>query len=141
MLNQVSLMGRLVRNPETRYIQSSDSSVTRFTIAVERNYKAQNEDKPKADFINCTAWNKKGEIIAKYFPKGSMIAITGSIETGSYLDNETGKTVYTTEIRVSEAYFTGEKREQSQPPTAGTPVDNDGFMNVPDGIDEELPFN
>ncbi|MBQ9700113.1 MAG: single-stranded DNA-binding protein [Lachnospiraceae bacterium] len=138
MLNQVSLMGRLVRNPETRYLQSSDSSVTRFTIAVERNYKAQNEDKPKADFINCTAWNKKGEFIAKYFPKGSMIAITGSIETGSYLDNDTGKTVYTTEVRVSEAYFTGEKREQQ---TGSSHADSDGFMNVPDGIDEELPFN
>ena len=137
MLNQVQLMGRLTRDPETRYIQSSDSSVTRFSIAVERNYKAPNEENAKADFINCIAWNKKGEFIAKYFPKGSMIAVTGNIETGSYLDNETGKRVYTTEVRVNEAYFTGEKREAA----GSSPTDSDGFMNIPEGIDEELPFN
>lgn len=137
MLNQATIMGRLTRDPETRYLQGSDSSVTRFTVAVERNYKAPNEEQPKADFINCTAWNKKGEFISKYFRKGSMIAVTGSIETGSYLDNK-GDRVYTTEIRVAEAHFTGEKREQQ---AGSSPVDNDGFMNVPDGIDEELPFN
>lgn len=137
MLNQVQLMGRLTRDPETRYIQSSDSSVTRFTIAVERNYKAPNEESPKADFINCIAWNKKGEFIGKYFSKGNMIAVVGNIETGSYLDNDTGKRVYTTEVRVSEAYFTGEKREAA----GSSPTDNDGFMNIPEGIDEELPFS
>lgn len=136
MLNQVQLMGRLTRDPETRYLQSNDSSVTRFTLAVERNYKDPNEESPKADFINCVAWNKKGEFIAKYFPKGSMIAITGSIETGSYIDNETGKRVNTSEVRVAEAFFTGEKRA-----TGSSPTDNDGFMNIPDGIDEDLPFN
>lgn len=138
MLNQVTIMGRLTRDPETRYLQGSDSSVTRFTVAVERNYKAPNEEQPKTDFINCTAWNKKGEFISKYFGRGSMIAVTGSIETGSYLDNETGKRVYTTEVRVSEAHFTGEKREQQ---AGSSPVDGEGFMNIPEGIDEELPFN
>lgn len=138
MLNQVTLMGRLTRDPETRYLQDSDSSVTRFTLAVERNYKAPNEEQPKADFINCIAWNKKGEFISKYFGRGSMIAVVGNIETGSYLDSETGKRVYTTEVRVAEAHFTGEKREQQ---AGSSPVDNDGFMNIPDGIDEELPFD
>lgn len=137
MLNQSVLMGRLTKDPETRFLQGSNSSVTRFTIAVERDYKAANEEKPKTDFINCTAWNKTGEFVAKYFPKGSMIAVWGSIETDDYIDNNTGKKVYTTGVRVDRAYFTGEKRANgSSPDTSG-----DGFMNMPDGIDEELPFN
>lgn len=137
MLNQSVLMGHITKDPETRFLQGTNSSVTRFTIAVERDYKAAGEEKPKTDFINCVAWNKTGEFVAKYFPKGSMIAVWGSIETGSYTDNETGKKVYTTEIRVDRAYFTGEKRASgSSPDTSG-----DGFMNIPDGIDEELPFN
>ena len=140
MLNQSTLMGRITKDPETRFLQGSNSSVTRFTIAVERDYKAQGEERPKTDFISCVAWNKTGEFIAKYFPKGSMISVIGSIETGDYLDRETGKKVYTTDIRVDKAYFTGEKR------AAGSSPDNnmagsDGFMNVPDGIDEELPFS
>lgn len=134
MLNQSILMGRITRDPETRFLQGSNSSVTRFTIAVERDYKAAGEEKPKTDFINCTAWNKTGEFITKYFPKGSMIAVMGSIETGSYTDNETGKKVYTTEVKVDRAYFTGEKRNSS-PDTSG-----DGFMSIPDNMDD-FPFN
>lgn len=141
MLNQSILMGRLVRDPETTFIQSGNSSVTRFTIAVERDYKAAGEERPKTDFITCTAWNKTGEFIAKYFKKGSMIAITGSIETGSYTNKE-GVKVYTTEVRVSKATFTGERRdtgtsEEQTPPT----YTGDGFMNIPDGIEEDLPWN
>lgn len=138
MLNQSNLMGRLTKAPETRFLQGTNASVTRFTIAVERDYKAQNEERPKTDFINCVAWNKTGEFIEKYFSKGSMIAITGSIETGSYTDNETGKKVYTTEVRVDRVYFTGEKRDNGSSPVSDS---GDGFMNIPDGIDEELPFN
>ena len=133
-LNQVILMGRLTKAPETRFLQGSNASVTRFTRAVERDYKAQGEEKPKTDFISCVAWNKTGEFIEKYFPKGSMIAIIGSIETGSYTDSETGKTVYTTEVKVSKASFTGEKRNASA--SIG-----DDFMSIPDGIDENLPFD
>lgn len=140
MLNQVVLMGRLTRDPETRFIQNSNNSVTRFNIAVDRDYKAANEDKPKTDFINCLAWNKTGEFISKYFKKGSMIAVTGSIETGSYTDRD-GKKVYTTEIYVSKVSFTGEKASGSSTGPVTGPVDSDGFMNIPDGIDEELPFN
>lgn len=133
MLNQVVLMGRLTRDPETRYLQNSDASVTRFNMAVERDYKAAGEENYKTDFLNCVAWNKTGEFVAKNFAKGSMIAVTGSIETGSYIDKETGKTVYTTEIKVNKASFTGERRD--------TGSSNNGFMSIPDGIDEELPFN
>ena len=135
MLNQSILMGRLVRDPETRYIQSSDNSVTKFTLAVERDYKAAGEESPKADFINCIAWNKTGEFIAKYFTKGSMIAVIGSIETDSYT-NKDGVKVYTTAVRVNKASFTGEKMGDKPEPSTG----GEGFMNIPDGIDEELPF-
>ncbi len=135
-LNQIILMGRLTKAPETRYIQgANNSSVTRFTLAVERDYKAQGEESPKADFISCVAWNKTGEFIDKYFSKGSMIAVTGSLETGSYTDRETGKTVYTTDVRVNKVSFTGERRNDTPAASSG-----DGFMNIPDDM-PELPFN
>ena len=141
MLNHIAVMGRLTGDPETWYLQGSNNSVTRFTAAVERNYKAANEEKPKTDFINCVAWNKTGEFIAKHFQKGSMIAVTGSLELGSYTNKE-GVKVYTAEIKVDSAYFTGEKRAEAADSAAPPDVaDGDGFMNVPEGIDEELPFN
>lgn len=141
MLNHIVIMGRMVRESETRYLQGSDNSVTRFTVAVERNYKAANAEKPETDFINCVAWNKTGEFIAKYFPKGSMIAVDGSLELGSYTNRE-GFKVYTAEIKVDSAYFTGEKRTEAADSAAPPDVaDGDGFMTVPEGIDEELPFN
>ena len=136
MLNQIILMGRLTKDPETRFLQGSNSSVTRMTLAVERNYKAAGEEKPKTDFINCVAWNKTGEFIEKYFSKGSMIAITGSLETGSYTDND-GKKVYTTEVKINKVSFTGERREDKPQPSG----DSDDFMNIPDNIEEELPWN
>ena len=142
MLNQVVLMGRITRDPDTRFIQNTNNSVTRFSIAVDRDYKAANEERPRTDFISCIAWNKTGEFISKYFKKGSMIAVTGSIETGSYTDRD-GKKIYTTEIRVNKASFTGEKASgsSSEPDAAPHPApDSDGFMNIPDGIEEELPF-
>ena len=135
MLSHTIMMGRLTRDAETRFLQGSNNSVTRFTLAVERDFKAANEEKPKTDFINCLAWNKTGEFIAKYFSKGSLIAVEGRIETRSYTDKETGKMVYTTELNVSKAFFTGERREE------GSSTGSDGFMNIPDGIDEDLPFN
>lgn len=138
MLNNVIMMGRLVKDAETRYIQGSNSSITRFAIAVERDYKAAGQDKPKTDFFNCSAWNKTGEFVAKFFKKGSMIAITGSMETDSYTDRD-GKKVYTTYVRVTKADFTGERRSQ-EPADAGY-SSGDEFMNIPDGIDDELPFS
>ena len=141
MLNIITIMGRMVRDPETRFLQSSTNSVTRFTVAVERDYKAADEEKPKTDFINCVAWNKTGEFVEKHFRKGSMIAVTGSLELGSYTNKE-GVKVYTAEIKVDSAYFTGEKRAEADGAPPRVPeTDGDGFMNVPEGIDEELPFN
>lgn len=143
MLNHIAAMGRLTGDPETRYLQGSNNSVTRFTAAVERNYKAANEEKPKTDFINCVAWNKIGEFIAKHFRKGDMIAVTGSLELGSYTNKE-GFKVNTAEIKVDSAYFTGGRRAEAADSAAPPNVpeaDGDGFMNVPEGIDEELPFN
>lgn len=142
MLNHIVIMGRLTGDPETRFLQSSTNSVTRFTVAVERNYKAANAEKPETDFINCVAWNKTGEFIEKHFRKGSMIAVTGSLELGSYTNKE-GFKVNTAEVKVDSAYFTGEKRAEAADgaPPRVPETDGDGFMNVPEGIDEELPFN
>lgn len=139
MLNHVIAMGRLTGEPETRCLQGSDSSVTRFNIAVERDYKAAGEERAKSDFINCTAWNKTGEFISKYFKKGSMIAVTGSIETGSYTDKD-GKKVYTTEVKVSKAYFTGERRADASGSSPVNNADGNDFMYIPDGVDD-FPFN
>lgn len=141
MLNHITLMGRLVRDSETRFLQGSNNSVTRFTLAVERDYKAANAEKPETDYINCVAWNKTGEFIEKHFRKGNMIAVTGSLELGSYT-NKDGVKVNTTDVRVSSAYFTGEKRAEADGAPPRVPeTDGDGFMNVPEGIDDELPFN
>ena len=139
MLNEVVLMGRLTRDPETRYLQDGNNSVTRFTLAIDRDYKAAGEEKPKTDFISCIAWNKTGEFINKHFRQGSMIAVTGSIETGSYT-NKDGAKVYTTEVRVNKASFTGEKKDSG---TEGSNLEPspDGFMNIPDGVEDGLPFN
>lgn len=135
MLNQIILMGRLTKEPETKFIQEGTTSVTRFTLAVERDYKAAGEERPKTDFLSCVAWGNTGEFVSKYFTKGSMIALTGGVETGSYT-NKDGAKVYTTEVRVNKVYFTGEKREDVPAPTP----EGDGFMSIPDGIEDNLPF-
>lgn len=140
MFNQVILMGRITREPEVRYIAGTDNAVVNFSLAVDRDYKEAGEERAKTDFINCEAWNKTGEFIGKYFTKGSLILITGTIKTGSYTGQD-GKKVYTTTVRVTKASFTGEKRGNAEPPAAAPEVNSDGFMNIPDGIDEETPFN
>lgn len=141
-MNNVNLMGRLARDPELRVIQgNTELTVTKFSLAVTRKYKAANEEKPKADFFECVAWGKTGEFIDKYFKKGNMIALTGAIETDSYT-NKDGVKVKTVYIRVTDAEFTGE-RTGSSPDNRPepTPENSDGFMSIPDGIDEELPWN
>lgn len=141
MLNHIVIMGRLTRDPETRFLQSSNNSVTRFSVAVERDYKPANAEKPETDYFNCVAWNKTGEFIEKHFRKGSMIAVTGSLELGSYTNKE-GFKVNTAEIKVDSVYFTGEKRAEAADSAAPPDeADGGGFMTVPEGIDEELPFN
>ena len=139
MLNQSILMGRLTRDPSIKYIQGSDNAVVQFTLAVDRDYKAAGEDKPKTDFINCVAWNKTADFISKHFAQGSLIIVLGSIETDSYT-NKDGVKVYTTTVKVDRAYFSGEKRGN----TEGNNLEPspDGFMNIPDGVEDSgLPFN
>ena len=142
MLNHVVLMGRLTRDVEVRYSQSQNGemAVGRFSLAVDR-YTNSGDDN-KADFINCVSFGKTAEFISKYFGKGNMLAVIGRITTGSYT-NKDGVKVYTTDVVVERASFTGEKRElqdagvnESQPSIK----DSDGFMKVDESIEDELPF-
>ncbi len=148
-MNKVILMGRLTRDPEVRYSQGENATaVARYTLAVDRRFN-RNNDEQTADFINCVAFGRSGEFAEKYLHKGTKIAITGRIQTGSYT-NKDGVRVYTTDVVVEDQEFAESKnasqqaggdyapagRTESAPMAAG-----DGFMNIPDGIDEELPFN
>lgn len=145
-MNKVILVGRLTRDPEVRYGGANNTAVARFSLAVDRRFKRENE--PNADFINCVAVGKSAEFIEKYFKKGVKVSICGHIQTGSYT-NKDGQKVYTTDVFVEEQEF-AESRNASQKnnnvradpsPYGNMPTDSDGFMHIPDGIDEELPFN
>ena len=147
-MNKVILMGRLTRDPEVRYSQGEQATaIARYTIAVDRRFK-RDGDAQTADFIGCVAFGRQGEFAEKYFRKGTKILVTGRIQTGSYT-NKDGQKVYTTDVVVEEQEFAESKAASSD--NAGfAPADNrpspssaagDGFMNIPDGIDEELPFN
>ncbi len=145
-MNKVILIGRLTRDPEVRYSQGeSSSAVARFTLAVDRRFKRDGE--ATADFINCVSFGKTAEFAEKYLRQGVKIAVTGRIQTGSYT-NKDGVKVYTTDVIVEEQEFAESKNTSSsnnnyQGSTAPSPNTNieDGFMNIPDGIDEELPFS
>ena len=141
-MNKVILMGRLTRNPEVRYSQGERSTaVARYTLAVERKFKRDGD--ASADFINCVAFGKLGEFAEKYLHKGIKIAVAGRIQTGSYTNND-GHKVYTTDVVVEEQEFAESKNSSGgNNGGAGQQSGNvgDGFMNIPDGIDEELPFN
>lgn len=136
-MNKVILTGRLAKDVEVKY--AGETCVARYTLAVDRRYKKDGE--PSADFINCVAFGKSGEFAEKYLRKGMKIAIVGRIQTGSY-KNKDGQTVYTTDVVVEEHEFCESKQnvEKAQPSAYTTPS-NDGFMNIPDDIAEELPFN
>lgn len=141
-MNKVILMGRLTRDPEVRYAQGNDNmAIARYSLAVDRRFK-KDGDEQTADFINCIAFGKAGEFAEKYFRKGTKIAVVGRIQTGSYT-NKDGQKVYTTDVVVEEQEFAESKGSGSTEgtQTAKTPSSSDGFMNIPDGIDEELPFN
>ena len=138
-MNKVILMGRLTKDVDVRYTQGNEPmAIARYTLAVDKKFKKEGE--ATADFISCVAFGKQGEFAEKYLRKGMKIAVTGRIQTGSYTDKDTGKTVYTTDIVVEEHEFC-EKSNNAQKPAVNTKVNTDGFMNIPDGIDEELPFN
>lgn len=137
-MNKVILVGRLVRDPEVRYTQGDKSmAIARYTIAVDRRFKREGET--NADFIPCVVFGKSAEFAERYFRKALRVSISGRIQTGSYT-NKDGVKVFTTEVVVEEQEF-AESRSESQGSTGTPNVEaGDGFMNIPDGIDEELPF-
>ena len=158
-MNKVILMGRLTRDPEVRYSQgASQTSVARFSVAVDRRFKREGE--PDADFFNCTAFGKQAEFIERYLHKGTKVVLCGRIQNDNYTNKE-GQMVYSVRVMVDEIEFAESKNASSG--TAGGYNNNgggynnggyagggsapapsgagDGFMNIPDGIDEELPFN
>ena len=139
-MNKVILMGRLTRDPEVRYTQGDNAmAIARYSLAVDRRFKRDGE--PDADFINCVAFGKSGEFAEKYLKKGTKIAVVGRIQTGSYT-NKDGQKVYTTDVVVEEQEFAESKNSGSSDNNQSAPVNkNTDFMNIPDGIDEELPFN
>ena len=146
-MNKVILMGRLTRDPEIRYSQGEQSTaVARYTLAVDRRFR-RDGDQQTADFIGCVAFGRQGEFAEKYLRKGIKIAVVGRIQTGSYT-NRDGQKVYTTDVVVEEQEFaeskaSGERNGGFVPADRPSPsvAAGDGFMNIPDGIDEELPFN
>lgn len=144
-MNKVILMGRLTRDPEVRYAQNENgTSVARYSLAVDRRFKREGEQ--DADFINCVAFGRAAEFAEKYFHKGIKVLITGRIQTGSYT-NKDGQKVYTTDVVVEEQEFAESKAasEGRGGGYSGSGSNNssvgDGFMNIPDDSDEELPFN
>lgn len=146
-MNKVILMGRLTRDPEVRYSQgSSQTAVARFSVAVDRRFKRDGE--PDADFFNCTAFGRQAEFVERYLHKGTKILLTGRIQNDNYT-NRDGQQVYSVRVIAEEIEFAESKNASGdnsgfmggnntrlEPSGAG-----DGFMNIPDGIDEELPFN
>lgn len=135
-MNRVILMDRLTRDPEVRYTAGEEAkAIARYTLAIDRRFKREGE--ATADFINCVAFGRQAEFAEKYFRQGIKILVTGRIQTGSYTNKE-GRKVYTTDIVVEEQEFAEKKTEESKP---AAETDPDGFMNIPDGIDEDLPFS
>lgn len=143
-------MGRLTRDPEIRYSQNDNQmAVARYTLAVDRRNSRNNQgqDAQTADFIGCVAFGRSAEFAEKYFHKGTKLVVEGRIQTGSYT-NKDGQRVYTTDVVVDNQEFAESKNSQGSydaaPSFGGAPEEpkpaGDGFMNIPDGIDEELPF-
>lgn len=159
-MNKVILMGRLTREPEVRYSTGENATaVARYTLAVDRRVKRDNEQ--NADFIGCIAFGKSAEFAEKYFKKGTKVTISGRIQTGSYTGKE-GRKIYTTDVVVEEQEFAesrintecegtsgtggkgvenGSKNTENGGSRTGNDTEKDGFMHIPDGFDDELPFN
>lgn len=141
-MNKVILMGRLTRDPEVRYSQGSEPmAIARYTLAVDRRGRKDSNEQ-SADFIQCVAFRSNGEFVEKYLHQGTKIVVTGRIQTGSYTDKD-GRKVYTTDVVVEEQEFAESKGSQNgnrQAPPTG-PLSSDGFMDMPEGVDEQLPFD
>lgn len=146
-MNKVILMGRITRDAEIRYTQGEKSTaIARFSLAVDRRFKKDN-DEQNTDFISCIAFGKIAEFLEKFGRKGTKFVVDGRIQTGSY-NNKDGQKVYTTDVVVENIEFAESKNRSgsggstNQPaPAPSSSSAGDGFMNIPDGIDEELPFN
>ena len=143
-MNKVILMGRVTKDPDVKYSQGSTTlAVARFSLAVDRKFKKEGD--AAADFIPCVTFGKTAEFVEKYVIKGTKLAVTGRIQTGSYT-NKDGQKVYTTDVMVEELEFaeskkTAESNGHNTNNTQKSASNTDGFMNIPDGIDEQLPFN
>lgn len=138
-MNKVMLIGRLVADPDVRYSQGEQMAIARYRLAVNRKYKKDGEEQT-ADFINCIAFGKNGEFAEKYLHQGMKIALSGRIQTGSYT-NKDGNKVYTTDVVVEEHDFCESKAYQSNSGNRPEPTDANGFMDIPDGLDDDgLPF-
>lgn len=145
-MNKVILMGRLTRDPEVRYTQTNDGqmAIGRYTLAVDRRYNRNGDQ--SADFINCVTFGKSAEFAEKYLKQGIKIAVTGRIQTGSYT-NKDGIKIYTTDVVVEEQEFAESKAANNH--SSGTPTGRpdsnnanpeEGFMRIPEGIEDDLPF-
>lgn len=155
-MNKVILMGRLTRDPEVRYSQGANpTAIARYSLAVDRRFKRENE--PEVDYINCVVFGKAAEFAEKYFRQGTKVVVSGRIQTGSYTNKE-GVKVYTTDIVIEEQEFAESKSNSSNSNANAKLASNqnaapqnqqnnnqnagyDGFMNIPEGIEEELPFS
>ena len=151
-MNKVILMGRLTRDPDVRYSNSQTDdqlAIARYTLAVDRRFARRNggDNQQAADFISCVAFGRQGEFAEKYLKQGTKIAVTGRIQTGSYTNKE-GQKVYTTEVVVEEQEFAESKGSESgsqggyEPQAAPSPdaASAEGFMSIPEGIENDLPF-
>ena len=138
-MNKVILMGRLTRDPDVRYSSGDGSTaVARYILAVDRRFHRDGD--ATADFIGCVAFGRQAEFTEKYLRQGTKIAITGRIQTGSYTNRE-GRKVYTTDVVVEEQEFAEGKNAERPREQGVTPQTNtDGFMTIPDGVDEDIPF-
>ena len=148
-MNRVILMGRLTRDPEVRYTSGERSmAIARYTLAVDRGFKRGDSSEQNADFIPCIAFDKAGEFAEKYFRQGMRVLVSGRLQTGNYT-NKDGHKVYTTEVIIDTQEFAdskgaseGASSYQASTRPSPTSVSTDGFMNIPNGVDDEgLPFN
>ena len=138
-MNKIILIGRLTRDPEIRYsTNDNNTAIARYTLAVNRPFRKNGEQ--QADFLPCIAFGKTAEFAEKYLAKGMRVAVEGRIQTGSYTNQE-GQKIYTTDVVVERQEFLEKRADNSQPDSGAAGSYDVRFMDIPDGIDEELPFN
>ncbi|MDD6428433.1 single-stranded DNA-binding protein [Candidatus Weimeria sp. HCP3S3_B5] len=146
-MNKIILMGRLTRDPEVRYGGAQNTAIARFSIAVDRRFKR--EGQPDADFFNCVAFGKTAEVIEKYMHKGTKVLVDGEMRNNNYESKKhPGEMVYSFEVNVNQIEFAESKgasqayqSQQGASQQTEKPEDvGEGFMNIPDGVDENLPF-